>query len=354
MKPNKITLLQYSIITFFLLNSFFMNVGYHLLTIYSGTDAIFDILLGGIFILLFSMFLFHFQRVKKKNIIDTILASSFPKLLCYILLLILFIILLFTTTYSLSILANFIHYYILKEISLFTILFTLVLTILYIVSKDLATIGKMSEIFFYFYLFLLAISMIGLIQYVDLSNLKPLLTTNINHHLASSFIYFLSSVVPLFLLTIIPIQQVEIKSSKKNFFYLSVILSTIFIFIQLIFIISVLGIHLTNIYKIPEMIVYKKISFLNVLERIEVILAFNNILNSLLFITLGIYFMKEIIKKLVGKKKEHIVFALIGIVLVILANLIVTNISHYLIISIVLLLILFFIISFYFMSKYIH
>ena len=124
--------------------------------------------------------------------------------------------------------------------------------------------------------------------------------------------------------------------------------------LHLILIISVLGIHLTNVYQTPDMIVYKKISFLNVLERIEVVLAFNNILNSLFFIIMGVYFIKEVIYHFVPKKKEHILYTLIGILLIILGNLIPTDASFYLLINIVLFMISFFFILFHYLSKYIR
>ena len=65
MKKNKITSLEYSTITFFLVNSFLMNVGFNTLTSKSKTDSILDILLGGILILAFSFLVSNFQKKKK-------------------------------------------------------------------------------------------------------------------------------------------------------------------------------------------------------------------------------------------------------------------------------------------------
>ena len=64
MKKNKITSLEYSTITFFLVNSFLMNVGFNVLTSKSKTDSILDILLGGILILAFSYLVSNFQKKK--------------------------------------------------------------------------------------------------------------------------------------------------------------------------------------------------------------------------------------------------------------------------------------------------
>lgn len=353
MKPNKITALQYSTITFFLLNSFLMNVGYHKLTTTSYNDSILDILFGGIIILLFSILIFKFQQKKRDHIINTI-HSHFPKPIKIMIFLILFLTIGFSVTYSLSILASFINYYILKEIGLLIITGTLIATILYIVSKGIATIGKISEVFFYIYILIFIISTIGLMKYIDFSNLKPLFITNFKNHFTSSGIYFLSSIIPLFLLTMVPTKQVEFESKNKKLPYVFITLSIILVFIQLIFIISVLGIHLANAYQIPDIIIYKKISFLNVLERIETILAFNNILNSLFFIMMGVYFMKELLNHFISYKKEHIILALIGIILIILGNLLPIHISVYIMISFFIFIGLCLLIFIHFLHKYIH
>ena len=353
MKPNKITALQYSTITFFLLNSFFMNVGYHKLTTTSYNDSILDVLFGGIAILLFSIIIFKFQQKNRDHIINVI-NNQFPKLVKFFIFLLLFLMIGFSMTYSLTILSSFINYYILKEVRLLIIIITLVATILYIVSKGLATIGKISEIFFYIYIFIFITSSIGLIKYVDFSNLKPLFTTDFENHFISSSIYFLSSIIPLFLLTMIPSKQVEFETKNKKLPYIFICLSIILVFLQLIFIISVLGIHLTNTYQIPDIIIYKKISFLNVLERIETILALNNILNSLFFIIMGIYFMKELANHFISRKKEHINLALIGLILIILPNFITVDYNIYIIISIVFFSILLLLLVHYFFRKHIH
>ena len=65
MKKNKITSLEYSTITFFLVNSFLMNVGFNILTSKSKTDSILDIILGGILILAFSFLVSNFQKKEK-------------------------------------------------------------------------------------------------------------------------------------------------------------------------------------------------------------------------------------------------------------------------------------------------
>ena len=353
MKQDKITSLQYATLTFYLLNSFFMNVGYYTITKISNNDSIFDILIGGIGIIILFTIVSYIRKQNKENIIIYI-KKNFPKPIFLISCLIFFIIIGITVIYSLAILISFINYYILKEVGIFIITLTLISTIIYIVRKGLRTISKISEIFFYIYIFIILVSTIGLIKYIDPTNLKPLLTSNISNHITSSITYFLSSIIPLFLLLIIPNTKTKSNINHKKIPYIFTLLSILLCFFELIIIISVLGIELTNIYQNPDMIIYKKISFLNVLERVETLISFNNILNSLFIIIMSIYFLKEIINSFISKKKEPITLALIGIFIIIISNIININITVYLTLNLITLFLILIIFFSYFLNKHNH
>ncbi len=329
MKLDKITSYQYATLTFFLLNSFSMNVGYYTLTNQTGNDCIFSILLGGILILILASLIFYLHEKYPDGIIET-LRKKFPIFLQILFYPCFFLLIAASSIYSFSLLISFLHYYVLKEVGLLTISFSLMITVLYIVKKGIKTISKISEIFFYFSIFIFFFGAIGLIKYLNLSNLKPLLTTTIQKNISSSLTYFLSSIIPFFLLFSIPKKEMEPTKNFKKLPYLLTLLSIILTFIQLVIILSVLGIHLTNIYQNPDMIIYKKISFLNILERVEVFLAFNNILNSLFIIILGIHFMNQMINSLLKKKKEHISLALIGLFFIMVTTLFTFPLSLYL------------------------
>ena len=337
MKLDKITSYQYATLTFFLLNSFSMNVGYYALTNQCGNDSIFSILLGGIFILILASFIFYLHHKYPEGVVKTI-QKKFPIFPKVVFSFFFFLLIGISSIYSFSILISFLHYYVLKEVGLLVISVSLMITILYIVTKGIKTISKISEIFFYFSIFIFLFGSIGLMKYMNLSNLKPLLTTTVRKSLSSSLIYFLSSMIPFFLLFSIPKKEMENTKHFKKLPYLLTLLSILFTFIQLMIIISVLGIHLTNIYQHPDMIIYKKISFLNILERVEVFLAFNNILNSLFVIILGIYLLNQMINSFLKKKKEHISLALIGLIFIIVTTLFTFPLDLYLMTSIALFL----------------
>ena len=318
MNKEHLTHLQISTLCFFLINSLFITIGYNYLSNISNNDTILDIIVGGSFIILLLIGILWLKRTNKnKSLLDLVDSTSYLKYFFYpIIILILGI----TIIYVLNISTSFISYYILKEVNVLIISITLIATILYVVNMGISTITKVSEIFFYIFILILIISWIGLINQIDFSNLRPLFTISINNHIKSSFTYFITSCIPLFLLLIIP--ECTIKSSKKDdklpiYFTIG---SVTLALSQFILIISVLGIHLTNIFENPDMIVYKKISFLNILDRVEVMLSFNNILNMFFILVMCFYVLKEIINHLIKTKKEHINLALIGLFSLILSN----------------------------------
>ena len=120
MKKDKITSLQYATLTFFLLNSFLMNVGYNRLTTLSYNDSIFDIIIGGFFILLFSFIIFKIHHNNKGNIVDTI-KNNFSIPVRVILFSIIFIVISLSSVYSLQVLVNF-NIIFLKKLAIYLLL----------------------------------------------------------------------------------------------------------------------------------------------------------------------------------------------------------------------------------------
>lgn len=334
MKNNKITSFQWLIMTFFLLNSFIPLIGYHTLTKVNNTTSLISIIIGYFLISIFILFIKNILNYKKNlNIIDKI-EKLFPKVK-YLFYIIVTIIILISLLYSLNNLVTFINYYVLKEVDLIIITFSLLLTILYCLTKKMDSIFRLAEICFYIYIFILIVSLIGIGKYINLYNIKPLLASPLKNTIISSMLYFSSSIIPLFLLQVIPYNKVIKKKKDKFNLYNASRLSSLIIFINLFSIITTLGIELANIYLNPDMILYKKISFLNILERVESTIAFNNILNSFFFILLGIYCLKKLITKIftIKKEKETLSLSLIIIILMIISTILTIPQNIYIITS---------------------
>lgn len=343
MKNNKITQFQYFIMTFFLLLSFIPFIGYHTITKINSTTSLISIIIGYFLITIYIFLIKNIFHYKSNLTVIEKIENLFPKSK-YLFLIILIIILVSSLLYSLNNLVTFVNYYILKDISLIFITFSFLLTILYALTKSMDSIFRLAEIFFYIYIFLFLISIIGVSKYMNLYYIKPLLASPIKNTIISSILYMTSCIIPLFLLGMIPLNKIQ-NNKKLDYTLMNASkLSSLLIFINLFSIITTLGIELTNIYQNPDIIVYKKISFLNILERVETTLAFNNILNSFFFILLGIYFLKEIIIHLfhIKKEKEILSLSLIVFGLMIISTILTIPQSIYFIVSLACLVIVFF------------
>lgn len=333
MKNKYLYNMQFATLTFFLINSFFINVGYNILTTKSMTDTIFDIIIGGILILLFLFLILWIRKNYKQDLIKTIMSF---KILKYPLSLLLIITLGLASIYTLNSLTSFIHYYMLNEVNSFIISITIIITTFYLVKKDIPTITRISEICFYIYIIVFILGFIGLYKYIDLNNLKPFNTISINNHINTSLHFFSYSILPIFLL--LGLKKEDYKKHDDILIIIFTLISIFIIFLQLILIISVLGINLTNIYVSPDIMIYKKISFLNILERVEVFLSFNQLLNGIFIITVNIYLIKKILTSFIKKEKELTILTLLGLIFIFFNN---TNITKeiYLILNLIILII---------------
>lgn len=345
MKLTKLNNIQFGTLVFFLINSFLINFGISSLTNINNNDSIIDIMIGGLFTIILLLIILWIRNKYKKDIIEII--SSF-KLFKYPILILLIITLGLSIIYSLNNLTSFINYYILNSVDYFTISITLIITIIYLTSKGLNTITRISEITFYLYIFLFLLGCLGLYKYIDLNNLKPFLTNNLSNHIKASTNFFSYNILPIFLI-------LSLKDEKKdnNTLIVFTIISLLIILIQTILVISVLGINLTNIYVYPDIMIYKKISLLNILERVEVFLSFNQLLNGIFIITLNLYLIRNILNKFIKRKKELTLLTLLGFFFLFTINTIILDKSIYIFINLSLIIIIFLVLIKTIIYKYI-
>ncbi|HIT22210.1 MAG TPA: GerAB/ArcD/ProY family transporter [Candidatus Scybalousia intestinigallinarum] len=344
MNKNKITPFELTTLTFFLFNSFLFTTGIQRLAKQNNTDSVLSILIGFLFLLLFFQLIKGIYQFHQKQDILGKIEILFPK--TKLLIFFLLIIILFTQLiYSIHQISTFINYYILKETKLIIITVTLLLTVLYICKKGIISIVKLSEICFYLYLFLFIMTIIGTLKYLNLENIKPLLTSTIEDNTKSSLLYFSSLIIPFFLIAMLPKEELSQKKKYEQAIAKGIRYSSLICFLELLITISILGIQLTKIYLYPEMIVYKKISFLNILEHLETTLAFSQILNSLFIIVFSLWSLHEIIKKVIPlkKEKENISYSLLILLLIFAGTLLTIPHRYFLIENIVILTLLVFI-----------
>ena len=117
---------------------------------------------------------------------------------------------------------------------------TFAIAIYYIVSKSINVIGRTSIILFYISIFLFVFSGLGLIFNLDISNVLPTLEYGVMPIMNGSLNYIAYNVLPLFLITIIP--RNELNDSNKKFIRNGIItysVATLSLFIVVFFILSI-------------------------------------------------------------------------------------------------------------------
>lgn len=320
MKTNKLTSLDISIFANFLFRAYFTIGGINLVINIAHQDSLFSIILGSImgFIPLL-IFIFINNRLQNQNIFQKI-EKTFPKLISPLLNIILIISTFLMGVYSLYNIVLFINYNLLNDINLIAISLLLMLSIIYLSSRGIKTIIRTSIIILGIFLLIAIINITSLIPYTNPINLYPLMTNNFSNTYIASLYHMILMSTPIFLLLIIPKSEIENKKKYKKYIIISYLISSIYTLINLILVISILGIELTSILQYPEIMILQKVSLLNFIERIEDILSFKILFDSFFILAISLFYIKiGIIDtfKFKGFKKKYLFDIIIGILILI-------------------------------------
>ncbi len=289
-------------LTYFLTNTLFLGGGLSLIFKYANHDAYIAVILGtllGVIIL----YIIHKFVINKKLSIPIII-------LYYIYLLsIVFIILITLSTFISS-------YYLTKTPSVISCIPLIILAIYS--SKNITKISYVAIPLFVISISIIIFKSAILIADIKLSNIYPILSSNIYDLFKATFIYAIFSTTPSILLLN---EKVEFNKSLKYY-----LLSSILILITTFILITTLG-SLINTLSYPEYSILRRVKLLNSIENIEGILAITWIFD--IFITLSICSNK--IKELSNTNSYLLPFILITLIMVII-NLTINSNYHNLIV----------------------
>ena len=323
---EKYTTIELSILYFVLLNSFVSTIIIDLFknsnTIEVIISIITNMLLG--FPLIKLLLKKHTKDYKKNNnkILDLIIK-----------------IVLIITSSIIGIYALFNSSKIIKDVllpneSINTIYVLIIISAFLLSTKGIKSISIATNIFF-----MIAIPLISIVYLSNLTNIKainplPLVTEVKKINFLETIIY---TIAPLFLLLIIPKNEIKNTNKYKNAVTNTYIIFNIYLLIKVLFIISILGIKYYSIVKYPEITIFKTINILNFIERIEEILVINIFFTNITLISLVITYINTILKSIVNKK--YIEYFIIIIFYLLLTNIKVLNNTALLISNIVFIII---------------
>lgn len=299
---RKIKGMDTSIFLFFLINACFILIGSKTLVKLNGINSLLTVIIGTILGYFFINYMTHLLNKKKiKNNKFVLLLSS---LIC-----------LFLTIYSGDKLTSFISYNMLEHVNVYVITISFLILVWYLASKKMDIIVRICELFLFIFLIIFVIELISLVKYINFRdivfNIKGIDGINLINGIN---IYLVMTIAPCFYLFFV--NSDKYKSELKKGY----ILTSIYILINVIMVIGILGIDLIGIYKYPEVTILKKISLLNIIDRMENLLSINMFFSLFVFVSVNFYVFTEGLKKVFSIKKEKILYVVSFLFIFILIN----------------------------------
>lgn len=344
---KKINSLEYNTLLWFLTRATFIEITAEILLNFAHQDSWFSIIIAIILGLIpFSLFSYLKNKYPNQNIIQ-INKKKLGKFGTFLNLILIAGTLIFTTC-SFWITANFIDSQYLYQTPIIMIIIALILPVIYTIIKDFHIFSKVSLIMFYISLFFIIIILFGLLYNIDFNNLKPVFNNSPNNILYGSFYFIGFNILPIFLLNIIPKNKINGYTPKKSFiFYLISCLSLLNVMFLTI---SIFGIHLSKLYNYPSFHLLKRVSVLEIVDRVESILSLEWFLALFVQIMMSLYFVKEALKETfqIKEKTNNIIMIIVCLSIASLINFIFptqgTEIAYFKNILIYILYIIYFII----------
>lgn len=197
------------------------------------------------------------------------------------------------------------------------------LPMLYLTSQDLQVIGRSLFIIFIFAIILHFFSFVGLINQVNIDNIKPIFTNSFNNIFDTALRILPFSGLCNILLLGIRKNDITYNRHLNKKIVITYILAFIVMLSVIFFVISVLGIKLCTLYQFPEFNALKRISISRFIERAESTLSIHWIFYVFSTIIFCFYFVKQYIKytyKIRKFKNLNITVSIIVIITVILST----------------------------------
>ena len=321
---KKINSLEYNTLIWFLTRATFIEITAEILLNTAHQDSWISIIIAIVFgIIPFFLYSYLKNKFPDKNII-TLNKEKFGKFGTFLNLILIASTLIFTIC-SFWIVVNFIDSQYLYRTPTIMIIIILILPVIYTIIKDFHIFSKVSLIMFYISLFFIIIILTGLISNIDINNIKPILNNSPNNILYGTFCFIGFNILPLFLLNIIPQNKIKNYSPKKSFvFYL---ISSLSLLNVMFLTISIFGIHLSELYNYPSFHLLKRVSVLDIIDRVESILSLEWFLALFVQIITALFFIKEALRETFKPKEKanNIIMIIVCLIIVFLTQIIFTT-----------------------------
>ena len=327
---KRLSTIQFCAIEYFLILANNVGLTTHLLFNYTKQDGIISIILGTIIGLIpLSIYIKIINTKPELNIFEKI-EDIFKNTGKIINLIIVFGISLFIAT-NYNNLIDFISSQYLSKTPQIIIAISFLPAIIFLAQKGTTVLGRTVFILLIISSLFVFLTILGLIWQIKIDNILPILENGIKKPIICSLIYVTYNITPLFLLTIIPKNEIIDKEKINKRIIITYIIANLIILIMFFITLSVLGANLANLYQYPEYDVLKKVSLIGFIERTESMISLRWTFYAFTITVMGILFISKYIKHTLEIKNENTNKKIISIIstIIIYGNMIFQNSSKF-------------------------
>lgn len=328
MKVKKMQLLQLSALMYFIMRAGYLGIGISGYLRLGKVNAYLCPLIGGILGIIPLLLYLKLSKIIPKENINGLIRRTFKKGVGSMISLILA---LFVAYFGLIILWDLNHFIAseyLYNTPILAIVIMLIIPIIYILIKGVQTLGRSAIVLFFISFFLYLLSILGLINQIKITNILPFLEDGMLGVWKGTFLYISYSVLPIYLLLIIPRDKFQQVEKMDKFLIITYITVTFFITLVTFILISVLGIDLANLYQYPDYHLLRRITIGNFIQRAESLLAIQWVISLFMLVSLCFYYVSntiEFVFEIGDKKKQRFIILAVSLILMYLSTIIFRN-----------------------------
>lgn len=293
----KINCLQLCSLMVLISLSGFVGSGFYCLIKRVAIDGYLSIIMGGLIGIMFALLLTYIAGYQADLPINEKINKLFGKTLGFIINIIVVLVVLVIGIVFIYNMTNFISSQFLSETPISFIAIIFALLTLYVTNKGIEAFSRASLLILIINFILYMVAIFGLVPSLELDNFLPFLKDGISRPLMGVFYFVCCNIIPMFLLLMIPKDNIVDKNKYNKFIILSTTLVIILMGFIFLVVIGNLGIYLTSSYQYPEYIVLKRISLFNFLDRIENIIVIQWVLGLCLSICIVVYYIANSFRK---------------------------------------------------------
>jgi spore germination protein KB len=309
---DKIQFIELSTLIYFSVRSSFIGIGINSYLYFGKVDAYLSVIIGIFVGILPLLLILKIAKFKKDATIHEINQMIFGKKIGNFINILLIGFTFFYASILFYDLINFISSEYLYKTPSTIIGIMLLFPIIYIIPKGLKTIARTSTILFIISIILYLFSIGGLIPSFSFENLLPFLENGIQGSITGSINHIAYAVLPIFLFTIIPRENIQEEKKLTKGIIFAQIFASIICLLSLLNVIGVLGIDLALLYQYPDYHMLRRIQVGGFIQRVESILAIQWMLCLFMMIAFCMFYClkgtETIFPKLTDKQKKLLGF----------------------------------------------